>query len=59
MPDIVIQAENLGKHYTIGHQAEHGRDVALRAQDHALRDPVRGIRAKLWYHRNDDKDSNL
>ena len=43
MPDIVIQAENLGKHDTIGHQAEHGRDVALRAQDHALRDPAWGI----------------
>lgn len=30
MPDIVIQAENLGKKYTIGHQAANGRDVALR-----------------------------
>ena len=30
MPDIVIQAENLGKKYTIGHQAENGRYVALR-----------------------------
>ena len=28
--DVVIIAENLGKHYTIGHQAENGRDVALR-----------------------------
>ena len=51
MPDIVIQAENLGKKYTIGHQAENGRDVALRAQGRALRDPARGIRAKLWYHK--------
>jgi len=32
MTDIVIQAESLGKHYTIGHQAADGRDVALRAQ---------------------------
>jgi homopolymeric O-antigen transport system ATP-binding protein len=30
MPDLVIQAENLGKKYTIGHQAEHGRYTALR-----------------------------
>ena len=30
MTDIVIQAENLGKKYTIGHQAADGRDVALR-----------------------------
>jgi len=30
VPDIVIQAESLGKHDTIGHQAENGRDVALR-----------------------------
>jgi len=43
MTDIVIQAENLGKKYTIGHQAEQGRDVALRAQGYALRNPVRGI----------------
>ena len=43
MPDIVIQAENLGKKYTIGHQAENGRDVALRAQEHALRNPAWGI----------------
>jgi hypothetical protein len=28
--DIVIQAENLGKKYTIGHQAANGRYVALR-----------------------------
>ena len=30
MSDIVIQAENLGKKYTTGYQAEKGRDVALR-----------------------------
>ena len=30
MPDLVIQAENLGKKYTIGHQAENGRYTALR-----------------------------
>jgi lipopolysaccharide transport system ATP-binding protein len=30
MPDLVIRAENLGKKYTIGHQAEHGRSTALR-----------------------------
>lgn len=30
MTDIVIKAENLGKMYTIGHQAENGRYVALR-----------------------------
>ena len=30
MSDIVIQAETLGKMYTIGHQAENGRYVALR-----------------------------
>ncbi|MGC9397171.1 MAG: hypothetical protein ACP5J4_20190 [Anaerolineae bacterium] len=30
MPDIVIQAESLGKHDTTGHRAENGRDVALR-----------------------------
>ena len=30
MSDIVIQAENLGKKYTIGHQTERGRYVALR-----------------------------
>jgi len=32
MSDIVIQAENLGKKYTIGHQAENGRYVALREE---------------------------
>jgi len=30
VPDIVIQAEDLGKKYTIGHQTERGRYVALR-----------------------------
>ena len=30
MSDIVIKAENLGKMYTIGHQDENGRYVALR-----------------------------
>jgi lipopolysaccharide transport system ATP-binding protein len=30
MSDIVIKAENLGKKYMIGHQAERGRYVALR-----------------------------
>lgn len=30
MSDIVITAENLGKKYTIGHQAESGGYLALR-----------------------------
>jgi ABC-type polysaccharide/polyol phosphate transport system ATPase subunit len=30
MSDIVIKAENIGKMYTIGHQAENGRYTALR-----------------------------
>ena len=30
MSDIGIQAENLGKQYPICHQAENGRDMALR-----------------------------
>ena len=30
MPDSVIQAENLGKKYTIGHQTERDRDLAPR-----------------------------
>ena len=30
MSDIVIKAENLGKKYTIGHQAENGHYMALR-----------------------------
>ncbi len=55
MSDIVIQAENLGKQYTIGHQAENGRYVALRTQKRALRNPARDIRAKLWYHGDKDR----
>jgi hypothetical protein len=55
MTDVVIHAENLGKKYTIGHQAENGRYVALRTQGRALRDPARGVYAKLWYHSNDDR----
>ena len=51
MPDIVIQADNLGKHYATGHQAENGRAVAPRTQGRALRDPARGVCAKLWYHK--------
>jgi len=30
MTDIVIKAENLGKKYVIGHQAENGPYLALR-----------------------------
>src|SRR2546427_6952822 len=30
MSDVVVRAENLGKKYVIGHQAEDGRYVALR-----------------------------
>ena len=30
MSDIIIKAENLGKKYTIGHQAQRGRYTALR-----------------------------
>lgn len=30
MSDIIIKAENLGKKYTIGHQAERGNYMALR-----------------------------
>ena len=30
MSDIVIKTENLGKKYTIGHQAERGNYTALR-----------------------------
>jgi lipopolysaccharide transport system ATP-binding protein len=30
MPDIVIKAENLGKKYVIGHQAERGDYTFLR-----------------------------
>ena len=50
MSDIVIKAENLGKKYTIGHQATSGRYLALRdvlvqnARNfwHKTRDLVRG-----------------
>jgi len=30
MSDIVIQAENLGKKYVIGHNIEHGSYLSLR-----------------------------
>ena len=30
MSEVIIRAENLGKKYTIGHQVENGRYVALR-----------------------------
>ena len=46
MSDIVIKAENLGKKYTIGHQAENGGYVALR--DVLMRN-ARG----LWYKTKD------
>ena len=46
MSDIVIQAENLGKKYTIGHQAENGRYVALRD---VVMQNVRG----LWHKTKD------
>ena len=52
MPDIVIQAENLGKKYTLGHQAENGRDVALRD---VLVNNARKACAKLWYHGDKDR----
>jgi lipopolysaccharide transport system ATP-binding protein len=46
MSDIVIKAENLGKKYTIGHQAENGRYVALRD---VLMQNARG----LWHKTKD------
>ena len=46
MPDIVIKAENLGKKYTIGHQAENGRYLALRD---VLMQSARG----LWHKTKD------
>ena len=52
MSDIVIQAENLGKKYTIGHQAENGRAVALRD---GLVNNARKACAKLWYYGDKDK----
>ena len=30
MSEVIIRAENLGKRYVIGHEAENGRYVALR-----------------------------
>src|SRR3989441_2246269 len=50
MSDVVIRAENLGKKYVIGHQAEDGRYVALRdvlmhnvrSMWHKTKDLVRG-----------------
>ena len=46
MSDIVIKAENLGKKYTIGHQAERGRYLALRD---VLMENARG----LWHKTTD------
>lgn len=52
MTDVVIKAEALGKRYTISHQIERGRDLALRhspfstgrglgARGREFRDPAR------------------
>lgn len=46
MSDVVIKAENLGKKYTIGHQAENGRYVALR-------DVLVHNAKSLWYKTKD------
>ena len=46
MSDIVIRAENLGKKYTIGHQAENGRYVALR-------DVLMQTARNLWHKTKD------
>jgi lipopolysaccharide transport system ATP-binding protein len=48
MSDIVIKSENLGKKYTIGHQAERGNYIALRD---VLMQNARslGIRLKIWH----------
>jgi lipopolysaccharide transport system ATP-binding protein len=46
MPDVVIAAENLGKRYTIGHQAPGGPYLALRDE------VMRGARA-LWERTRD------
>lgn len=46
MSDVVIKAENLGKKYTIGHQAENGRYVALR-------DVLVHNAKNLWYKTKD------
>jgi len=47
MTDIVIQAENLDKQYTIGHQAADGRYVALRD---VLAQNARKVCARLLAH---------
>jgi len=46
MSDIVIQAENLGKKYTIGHQTDNGRYMALR-------DVLMQNARSLWYKTRD------
>jgi lipopolysaccharide transport system ATP-binding protein len=46
MTDIVIKAENLGKKYTIGHQSENGRYLALR-------DVLVQNARSLWYKTKD------
>ena len=46
MSDVIIRAENLGKKYTIGHQAEKGRYVALR-------DVLAHNAKSLWYKTQD------
>ena len=46
MSDIVIQAENLGKRYTIGHQTDNGRYTALR-------DVLMQNARSLWYKMRD------
>lgn len=46
MSDVVIKAENLGKKYTIGHQAENGRYMALR-------DVLVHNAKSLWYKTKD------
>ena len=46
MNDIVIKAENLGKKYTIGHQAENGRYTALR-------DVLMQSASSLWHKTKD------
>src|SRR6266446_8254589 len=46
MSDVVIRAENLGKKYVIGHQAEDGRYVTLRD---AL---MRNVRS-MWHKTKD------
>jgi lipopolysaccharide transport system ATP-binding protein len=47
MSDIIIKAENLGKKYTIGHQAERGNYMALR--DVLMQNArTSGTRPKTW-----------